>query len=517
MDIPVGESPKGGAAQVEKVTIPEPRTLPESVLAAAGADSTYTDRNTRIRHARGQSLIDLLALREGRLDSAPDAVVVANSAAQVEAVLSAAAQAGVAVIPFGGGTSVTGGVSPPLDWNGPVISLDTVGLTDCVIDPYSRTARLGAGLRGPEAERALNRSGLTLGHFPQSWEFATIGGFAATKSAGQASNGYGRFDEMVLGLNLVTPAGTIETPQVSHSAEGPSILDMVLGSEGTLGVITEVEAAVHPIPDSMYEVWVLPDFETGVEQVRAMAQQGPLPAVVRLSDEEETRLNLSISGPEGMVGSAFRGYLRVRSRDQGVVLLVGYEGSRTRIRSEKGETDRLLRRAGGIRLGSRPGQAWSRSRFQGPYLREGLLDLGLVVETFETAAPWSRYREGYLGIGETTREALSRAGMSGVVLCHLSHAYADAASLYFTVVATPGPDGPAESWLAVKGAALATIASLGLPISHHHGVGRDHQEEFASRLGRTGLEALCGLRDALDPGGVMNPGCLLPQRARRIP
>ena len=517
MNIPIREASKGGDVPVEKVIIPEPRSLPESVLAAAGADSTFTDRATRIRHARGQSLLDLLALREGQLDSAPDAVVVASSAAQIEAILSAAARAGVAVIPYGGGTSVTGGVSPPTDSTGPVISLDTVGLTGCVIDPISRKARLAAGLRGPEAERALNRSGFTLGHFPQSWEFATIGGFAATKSAGQASNGYGRFDEMVLGLNLVTPAGTIATPEVSHSAEGPSILDMVLGSEGTLGVITEVEAAVRPIPDSLYEVWVLPDFESGVEQVRTMAQRGPLPAVVRLSDEEETRLNLSASGPDGMAGSALKGYLRLRDRDQGVILVLGYEGSMPGIRSEKDETSRLLRRTGGIRLGARPGRAWSRSRFHGPYLREGLLDLGLVVETFETAAPWSRYRESYLGIAKTTREALGRAGMEGVVLCHLSHAYADAASLYFTIVASPGPDGPAESWLAVKNAALATIGDLGLPISHHHGVGRDHREEFASRLGRTGVEALSGLRDALDPDGIMNPGCLLPQGARHIP
>lgn len=502
---------------IDQVQLPEARPLPEEVEAAAGSDSVFIDSETRIRHATGQSLLDLLKLREGILPAAPDAVVLARNAAQIEAILSAASSAGVGVIPYGGGTSVTGGVTPPSDVDRPLLSLDTSGLVDSDLDATSRTARLGAGLRGPEAESALGRDGFTLGHFPQSWEFGTIGGFAATRSAGQSSNGYGRFDEMVLGATIVTPAGTIETPSIPHSSEGPSLLDFVLGSEGVLGVITEVEVAVRPVPETTYEAWIMPDFPTGVGMVRELAQDGPLPAVVRLSDEPETSLNLALSGPTGLVGTLFEGYLGLRGVSEGSLLLLGYEGDLATIRSERTDVGHRLARVGGLRLGRRAGRAWERDRFHGPYLREGLLDLGLVVETFETAAPWSGYESAHAELSRVTSEEMDRQGMAGELLCHLSHAYPDAASIYFTVVASPGPEGAAASWMAVKAAALEKMRELGLPVSHHHGIGRDHREEFAVRTGEVGLRAIEGLRATVDPAGIMNPGCLLEQTPLHTP
>lgn len=322
---------------------------------------------------------------------------------------------------------------------------------------------------------------------------------------------------MVLRVRLATPSGTIETPKVRHASEGPSLLEAALGSEGVLGVITAVEVRVAPLVPSSFEAWILPDFETGVELARGLGQAGTLPAMLRLSDRNETSLNIAMSGPGGLVGRILGGYLRVRGRAEGALALLGFEGTPEEVRGSRETVRRGLARHGGVRLGSRPGKSWSQNRFHGPYLREGLLDLGLVVETFETAAPWSDYMEAHRRIGDATATAMDREGMTGEVLCHLSHAYSDAASLYFTVVSSPGPGGPLESWKSVKKSALDEIAALGLPVSHHHGVGRDHIEGFETRIGTQGVEALVGLKLALDPAGIMNPGCLFRESGPRTP
>ena len=511
--IPTGEP--GEPPAIESVSIPPARPIPAEVREAAGPGSLFVDHESRVRHSNGHSLADLLARRSGVLASAPDAVVVARTEEQVLGVLAAARDTDTAVIPFGGGTSVTGGLNP--EPGRVTISLDTVGLDMAEIDPESGTAWLGAGLRGPEAERVLNRAGFTLGHFPQSWEYATIGGFAATRSAGQASNGFGRFDEMVLGLRLVTPGGVMATPRVRHASEGPSLTEAILGSEGALGVITAVEVRIAPIPATSSEAWILPDFETGVELTRRMAQAGELPALLRLSDRNETELNVAMSGPGGVAGRLFGHYLRARGMGGGCLLLIGFEGRPEQNRADRATLTRMLRRAGGISLGSGPSRSWRRNRYHGPYLREGLLDLGLVVETFETAAAWSGYLDAFARVRSRTEDALEAQGMEGEVLCHLSHAYRDAASLYFTVVASPGPAGAIESWGAVKGAALDELRRMDLPVSHHHGIGRDHLDALEARLDPAGVQALRGLKSALDPSGIMNPGCLIPESGLHTP
>lgn len=513
----VKETGDPSARSLDDISLPKARRIPDAVLSAAGSDSVFTDRESRVRHATGQSLTDLLELRAFDLPSAPDAVIVARDQDQVEAILAAAMKSEVAVIPYGGGTSVVGGVTPPIDHERPVVSLVTSGLIKYEVDLVSQTATLGAGLRGPEAEARLRNDGFTLGHWPQSWEYATIGGFAATRSAGQASNGYGRFDDMVLAARMITPSGLVETPPVSHASEGPSLLETILGSEGTFGVITEVKVEVKPEPVSAQDAWILPDFESGIELTRELAQGGPLPAIVRLSDENETSLNLAMSSPGGVAGFALDAYLKLRRAGEGSMLILGFEGEPNRIRAERSAVKLKLRRSGAVPLGARAGRAWERGRFHGPYLREGLLDLGLLVETFETAAPWSAYAGAVRETANSVSEAMARSGANGRLLCHLSHAYRDGASIYFTVVASAGPNGPAASWRDIKEAALAAFRRLDLPVSHHHGIGRDHREAFEARVGDTGVQAIEGLRNALDPAGIMNPGCLLPERDRHTP
>ncbi len=392
-----------------------------------------------------------------------------------------------------------------------VISLDTVGLQSFRVDPVSMTATLGAGLRGPEAEALLAGQGFTLGHFPQSFEYATIGGFAATRSAGQASSGYGRFDSLVSAIRICTPAGEMSTIESPHTAIGPSLREVVVGSEGAFGVIPEVTVRVRPKPDALrYEGWIVDSFEAGNEIVRRLAQEGGLPTVARVSDEAETEVSLGTSVPDGAAGQIFRNYLKLRGRGEGALMIVGLEGSAVSLRRRRSDLSRTLRSGGAMTLGQAAGSGWSKGRFHGPYLREALLDRGLVVETFETAQQWSHHRDLYESVRLAATQALSEHGMKGIVMCHLSHAYADGASLYFTVIASPGPAGGAESWRAVKSAAADAIRSGGATISHHHATGRDHLPWLEDEVGPLGVETLRSVKQALDPAGIMNPGCLVP-------
>lgn len=514
MDLLADRGIRVGAVQrippLEEVSLESPREIPVAVIDTLGSGQVLTGPEARIRHSGGQAIADLLERRSGVISMVPDGILVPEDEEQIRSTLEACDREGVAVIPFGGGTSVVGGVRPERGEHRAVVSLDLAALRGFELDRASLTARFGAGLRGAEAEAILGKEGLTLGHFPQSFEYATIGGFAATRSAGQASTGYGRFDRMVTSVELISPAGTIKTPKSPHTAAGPSLKELILGSEGSLGVIPWVEVAVKEQPEARsWEAWLAPDFETGCELVREWQQGGPELSVVRVSDSQETAVSLASSLPTGILGRAVERYLGMRGLGEGSLIIAGLEGSRSDVRTVRNEIQRSLRSAGAASLGSGAGEAWARSRFQGPYLREALLDLGLVVETLETASSWSEHRSSYLEIKASIEATLTGLGMSSVVMCHLSHAYRDGASLYFTVIAdSPGGD-QASRWREVKAAALETITGLGLTVSHHHATGRDHAGFLHREAGEPGIAALKALKRQLDPRGIMNPGCLL--------
>jgi alkyldihydroxyacetonephosphate synthase len=496
---------------LESLRLPAAEELPQGVTDAVGADAVLTDDENRLLRSGGKSYPDLVRARTGAVEAAPDAVLFPSSAEEVAAVLSACADAGVAVIPFGGGTSVVGGVDAVRGSHRAVISLDLSRMGACEVDPVSLTARLGPGLRGPQAEAALAAEGVTLGHFPQSFEFATIGGFAATRSAGQSSAGYGRFDELVSAIEMVAPAGTMRTLETPHTAAGPALREVVVGSEGTLGVITDVAVRVRPAPPKKrYQGWMAEDFAAGAEIVRKLAHADALPDVTRLSDPEETRISLAISGMEGAKKSAFDAYLRLRKRTGGCMLITGWEGEAEDVERRRSISARILRTSGAVSLGSAPGKAWAHGRFEGPYLRDELMSLGYFVETLETSHTWSRYQELYGAVRGAVRGALEAQGTPGIVMCHLSHAYRDGASLYYTFVAPSKPGAEIEHWRAVKGAACDAIVATGGTITHHHAVGRDHAPYMRAEVGEVGLEALRALKARLDPAGIMNPGKLLP-------
>jgi alkyldihydroxyacetonephosphate synthase len=498
-------------ASIEAVQIPEAEPLPGSISDAVGAPNVLSGHEDRVRHATGSGYVDLARRRSGRLADAPDAVVLPLDAEELAALLDICAREGIAVVPFGGGTSVVGGVEPLRGDHGRLISLDLARMRGVAVDHTSLTATLGAGLRGPEAEEALRSQRVTLGHFPQSFEYATIGGFAATRSAGQASSGYGRFDEMVTSIRMVAPAGELRTLETPHTAAGPSLRELAIGSEGVLGVIPEVTVRVRPNPDGeRYETWMAESWEAGCAAIRSLAQDEVLPDVIRLSDEQETRFSLALSGPSGWAGALFRRYLSLRKRADGCLIVVGVEGDRETVARRRSLATRRLRAAGAIYLGQPGGRAWKRGRYEGPYLRDALMDAGAMVETLETSHTWSRLEELYRAVSGAISEAMEAQGTPGMVLCHLSHAYPDGASLYYTFVARRRPGEEVEQWRRVKAAACEAIVACCGTITHHHAVGRDHAPYMKAEVGELGVDVLRAAKERFDPAGILNPGKLLP-------
>jgi alkyldihydroxyacetonephosphate synthase len=499
---------------LEDVRLPEPR-LPGAARArldsAVGAEHVLDDRAARVAHAAGRSYADLVRLRAGDASSAPDAVVAPGSTDEVRAVLDACAGERVAVIPFGGGTSVVGGVEPVSDGFEGAVALD-LGRLDRVldVDRASLTATLEAGLLGPEAERHLGEHGVTLGHFPQSFEYSTVGGWVATRSAGQASSGYGRIDELVEGVRLVAPAGELGRRAVPASAAGPDLRELIVGSEGVLGVICEATLRVRPVPETRrYEGWSFRSFAEGREAFRVMEQADAAPDVARLSDEEETRMTLSLASTGGAAARVGRAYLRLRGHEGGCLAIVGFEGGEEDVERRRLRAGALLRAGGGLALGRRPGEAWLRGRYAGPYLRDELLSRGLLVETLETATSWSGLDALYEAVGAALRGSLAEAGTPALVMCHVSHLYRSGASLYFTFVARQADD-PLAQWRAAKSAASEAIVAAGGTITHHHAVGRDHAAWMRAEVGELGLDLIRAAKERLDPAGIMNPGKLLP-------
>ncbi len=501
------------AVCVDAVTLP-PSALADTVrdrlAECVGAEAVRTDDVSRARHSAGQSYLDVVRRRHGEPAAAPDAVVWPANRGQVADVLRVCAAKGVAVVPVGGGTSVVGGVEPVRDGFASVIALDLARLDDVVeVDPVSRLAVLGAGLRTPAAEAALAAHGLTLGHFPQSFERASIGGYVATRSAGQASTGYGRIDDLVAGLRLATPRGELVLPAVPARAAGPDLRRLVLGSEGTFGVVTEVTLRVHRAPACKhYEGWVVPSWANGLDLLRRLAQDGPRPDVARLSDEEETEVGLALTGPRGARRRALGAYLRLRRARGGCLVVLGFEGTPDDVEWRHRRARAALREADAVRLGEGAGRAWEHGRFSGPYLRDTLLDEGVLVETLETAATWARLPLLYGEVRAALRAAL--AGSAPLVGCHVSHIYPTGASLYFTVLAAARPGEEVAQWSAAKRAANDAIVAAGGTITHHHAVGLAHRDHLVSEDGVLGVAALHAVKQQLDPTGILNPGKLLP-------
>nr|WP_296770597.1 FAD-binding oxidoreductase [Rhodococcus sp. (in: high G+C Gram-positive bacteria)] len=465
-----------------------------------GESHVVTDDAVRTLHLGGKSTFDLLARRSGEVQDAPDAVVFPADTDEVHELLRYCSAESIAVVPFGGGTSVVGGVDPVREWFDAVVSISTARLTGMThLDEISRTATFGAGVTGPQAEEMLARHGLTLGHFPQSFMFATIGGFAATRSSGQASSGYGRFADMVCSLVVATPIGITHAGTAPASAAGPDLRHVFLGSEGTLGIITSVTVRVHPIPETTaYRAWWFPSFASGAEAFRELAAEAGRPTVMRLSDEVETGINEALAGqsddtvPPG-----------------GCLSVATFEGTEHEVDARATAADAMIAMHSGISIDPGRARAWESGRFDSPYLRDALLDAGALAETLETATQWSHLAAVREAVTSALVRSLTEVGTPPIVMCHISHVYPTGASLYFTVVCAATEDARTQ-WLGAKRSATQAMTDSGATVTHHHAVGRDHRPWMVQEVGPVGTALLRAIKVAMDPAGVLNPGKLIP-------
>lgn len=466
------------------------------------------DDPVRARYARGMSYPDMLEWRfADEPMSAPDAVVFPRDHDQVVQVLRTCSSEGIAVVPVGGATSVTGAITPPADARAIVVSTRSLDrLLD--VDAVSGVAHVESGITGPALEPQLAASGWTLGHFPQSWERASIGGFIAARSSGQASSGYGRIEDMLLGARVATPVGTWDVGGFPAASSGPDLRHLVLGSEGTLGVITSAHLRLRRRPGIRhYAAAMIPGpFARAVSVVRELTRSPLRPTILRASDEPETAALLTMSRRPGVVGAGVDAYLRMRGGVPGSLIILGWEGdSRETVAAAREFARGVLRDA--IWLGAAPGRSWERGRFHGPYLRDDLMDEGYLVETFETVTSWSALAALHESVRAVAHQAV---GPCSYVMAHISHTYDTGASVYFTVLAAgwSRPEEAARRWRDAKTRITDAIVAAGGAVSHHHGVGRDHRDWLPQQIGPIGIDVLRAIKHAVDPNGVMNPGAV---------
>src|SRR3954454_13710413 len=499
------------AAPIESAVV-RPSALSQGALdllrEAVGTDGVLVDDRSRAEHSGGQSYADIVRRRRADTSAAPDAVLLPADAEAVQQALEACSAERVTVVPWGGGTSVVGGLDAVRGDGVAIVALDLRRLDRLLgLDADSHTATFQPGIRTPAAEAALAEHGFTLGHVPQSFERASLGGYVVTRSAGQASSGYGRIDDLVVGLRLATPVGELVLPSIPASAAGPDLRRLVLGSEGTIGVVTEVTLRVRPTPANRhYEGWMVPSWDRGLDALRALTQRRDHPDISRLSDPDETQISLSLSSSGGLTKRLLATYLRRRGIADGCLVVVGFEGDDDDIRHRRRATRRVLRSAGGVSLGTRAGHSWEHGRFSGPRLRDAMLDAGVLAETLETATTWKRLPTTYDAVRAALLSSLGRS----LVGCHVSHLYETGASLYFTVLAAAEQGREVEQWTAAKRAANDAIVRTGATITHHHAVGTAHRHHVQAELGDVGVAALRAVKQQLDPAGILNPGKLLP-------
>ncbi len=489
-----------------EIDVPPSRALPAFPVPPVG------DRAVRLRHACGQSFPDLVALRTGAIPAFPDAVCFPEGPAQVDELVRAASAGGVTLIPRGGGTSVVGGVTVPPGAR-PIVVVSLERLSGLVsLDGGSRLATFRAGTLGPEVEEALAPHGLRLGHEPQSFEFSTVGGWVAARSAGQRSTGIGKIDDLVAGIEIATPVGVWRLPAQPGSAAGPELRRLVVGGEGRLGVITEATLRVRAVPESEDGLAVLlPGWAAGQDVCRRLVQDGVSVEVLRLADPEETSLAMTLASLSRFAARASRTLFSLRRYRHGCLLLLGWTGSAQEVTLAEQAAARAWRAAGGLPLGRAGWRRWRADRFRHPYLRDAILSAGWGVDTLETAAAWSCLEAVYGGVREAMWRAGEGMGVRIAVGCHLSHAYTDGASLYFTFFWPLARGRELVQWGALKAAATDALLDAGGTLSHHHGVGRIHTSYLEREVGAPGVAALSALAHALDPNAVLNPGVLLPE------
>lgn len=517
LDLPEGP-PKALPVAREKIRLPSP-VLREGFVSelrkALKPDQISIEEEQRLLHSYGKSFPDLFLVRRGSVRRAPDLVVFPESHTEVETLVRLAAEHGVVLVPFGGGTNIAGGVNPQAT-DRMVVSLDLGRMNRLLsLDPHSRTAVIEAGALGPKLESDLKARGHSLGHCPDSFEYSSLGGWIATRSAGMQSDAYGRIEDMVVALKMVTPSGTLATRPVPASSAGPDLNRVMAGSEGVLGVITECTMRVHPFPKAKdYRGILFKSFSEGLEAVYESVHSDTPPSMLRLQDEEETDLAFHMKSPkgglEGWVQGLVKRYLVAAGYGRPALLVVGIEGDPGHVRRVRSKMKAVFKRHGGFDLGAGVGETWAKDKFNLPYLRDVVMDHAVMVDVSETSTLWSNILELHRRVREGVKAKYAAEGTPGFLGCHLSHSYPTGACLYFTYACRQRPGSELEQYYSYKKLFTDLFMDSGAALTHHHAVGTEHRPWLEREVSRTGVKALKGLKTALDPRDVMNPGKLIP-------
>jgi len=479
-------------------------------------DQITVESQDRLLHSYGKSFPDLFRVRNGEVRRAPDAVLFPDSHEQVEAIVGLASQRDFCLIPFGGGTNIVGGINPEPGDSRPMLTLSLRNMNKLIsVDPESRAAVIQAGALGPKLEADLGQQGHSLGHFPDSFEYSTLGGWLATRSAGMQSDVYGKIEDMVVSLKMVTPSGTLITKTVPTSSVGPDLNGFAVGSEGILGVITEATMRVHKSPAVKdYRGFLFRSFEGGVRGIQECLDRGFAPSMIRLQDSGESELAFNMKAPkrglEGWIQDKVKGWLRSQGYTEPCILIVGFEGEEESIAVPRRSALRIFKKHGGFALGKSVGTTWSTDKFNIPYLRDYIMDYGCMADVAETSTLWSNVLPLYAGTVEAVKARFRQDDGTGYVGCHISHTYKTGACLYFTFAARQPKGRELEHYYDYKRLVTDTILKLGGTLSHHHAVGVEHRPWVNQEISPVGLQALRALKKSLDPKHVLNPGKLLP-------
>ena len=484
--------------------------VPPSRLPAHPLVSTEAER--RVRFCRGQSFPDWVAFRSGRFEAFPDGVAAPRTGDDVRELLVAARAAGARVIPYGGGTSVLGHINP-IAGEAPVLTMSMEHLSRLrQIDPRSHLATFGAGANGQQVEEQLEAHGFTLGHFPQSFELSTLGGWVAARSSGQQSLHYGRIEDLFAGGVLEAPVGTLELPPFPASAAGPDLREMVLGSEGRFGVLTEVTVRVSRTPEAEeFHAVFFPGWDQALTASREIVQARVPLSMMRVSTTVETATTLAMAGHEWLIAGLERLLSIGGIGDEKCMLMLGATGSRSAVRFALREAIGMARAHRGRHLGQQMGRSWSKKRYHAPYARNTLWDLGYGVDTLETAINWSDVPGLVEAIERALRDAFAAIGEKIHVFTHLSHLYPHGSNIYTSFIfrLANDPEETLRRWGLLKRAASEAITAHQGTISHQHGVGTDHMPYLEAEKGTLGLAAIRDLCARFDPDGMMNPGKLV--------
>ncbi len=507
---------------LDEITLPAQKPNAEFIDALStilAENQIQTDKKTRLSHATGKSYRDLLLLGHRLVPHAPDYVIFPNNEAEVIAIVQAAHRHCVNLIPYGGGSNIVGALTPKSTDQRTVVSLDMCHMHRVLsVDQESHTACIEPGVYGPHLEQQLAEHGMTMGHFPDSFMHSTLGGWVMTRSAGMQSDVYGKIEDMVIGLRLVTPSGTLVTRNVPKSSNGIDVRQLCIGSEGILGVLTQLVMQVHKQPQSeLWHGWTFPNVQAGIDAMHTCYRKGHIPTVARLSDELRTSFSFALSQRKNYLqtklSQVFKWYF---SNIKGVrfstccMSTVKYEGSPREIKQKQRQVAKIYRQYGGVCLGSAVGNAVAKGKFDFPYLRDYIMQYCILADVSETATSWGELKPCYEACRRSILQAIEKTGVAGWVGCHISHSYHTGASLYFTFGCKQVAGMELEQYLQIKKAAEDAFMQNNATLSHHHAVGSEHLPWVEADISPVGVLAIRGLKDTLDPNGIMNPGKIIP-------